>query len=420
MNMRKQSFRMPFYPSAALVCYPILPIAAFLLAQGVKSPVTHTLFWAVLLLPLGVAAELVVIRLSLCVSVSLSDTVAEKREPVRVHITVSNKGPLPVPYLRAELTRTGPMGCDSACKGLIMSLLPFSDCSTEESMELYFRGEYKIESDCIVVSDLFRMVYMRIPCGFSETVTVLPSRGALPEARSFLGFAEETAASSKSVDEDDGEFDEIRTYRNGDSPKRIHWKLSSKSEEPLVRGLSGTGRGGVCILCDLYPPFMGDTPLYTPCAEYAHVADLAVLDAVTEGAVAAAGRELESGGWAEVRWHESGEPVTVRVQTEGDLEALALRMSLLEADMTDRQIKRLTDDACGQGMPVVIVSPAFDGDSVSEYGAMSQKGCGEVVICACPGLYCESEELPYAKERLSKYGINVRTVPFVLPPAYNS
>ena len=107
---------MPFYPGAALVCYPVLLFAAFLLAQGIKSPVTHTLFWAVLLLPFGVAAELIVLRLSVRVNMSLSDTVAEKREPVRMHITVANKGPLPVSYIRAELVRTGPMGCDCALR----------------------------------------------------------------------------------------------------------------------------------------------------------------------------------------------------------------------------------------------------------------------------------------------------------------
>lgn len=421
--MRRLHFRIPFYPGAALVCYPGLLIAAFLLAQGIKSPVTHTLFWAVLLLPLGVAVELIVIRLSVRVNMSLSDTVAEKREPVRMYITVANKGPLPVSYVRAELVRTGPMGCDCARKSLFMSLLPFSLCRTEESVELYFRGEYKIEADCIVVSDLLRLVYMRIPYSFNETVTVLPNRMSLPSAKPVWGYTEGTAVSEKSRSGDGGEFDEIRTYRKGDSPKRIHWKLSSKSEELAVRELSETNHGGVYILCDLYPPFMGDVPLYTPSAEYENVADLAVLDALTEGVLAAVGREIESGGWAEVRWHESGEPAMIRVQNEGELETLALRMSLLAADMTDRQITRLASNACHNDMPIVIVSPGFNENAVSEYETMTEKGCTEIVICASPELFCESprvaEELSRVSERLSKHGITVRSLPCTLPPIQN-
>lgn len=414
---------MPFYPGAALVCYPVLLFAAFLLAQGIKSPVTHTLFWAVLLLPFGVAAELIVLRLSVRVNMSLSDTVAEKREPVRMHITVANKGPLPVSYIRAELVRTGPMGCDCARKSLFMSLLPFSLCRTEESMEFYYRGEYKIEADCIVVSDLLRLVYLRIPYSFNETVTVLPNRMSLPSAKLILGDFKGIAVSEKNRDGDDGEFDEIRTYRYGDSPKRIHWKLSSKSEELAVRGLSGTNDGGVYILCDLYPPFAGDAPLYTPSTEYANVADLAVLDALAEGVLAAAGREIEAGGWAEVWWHESGEPAMMRVQTEGELEVLALRMSLLTADMTDRQITRLASNACHNDMPIVIVSPGFNENAVSEYETMIEKGCAEVVICASPELFCESsregEELSLASARLLKHGITVRSHPCTLPPIQN-
>lgn len=410
---------MPLKPGGAFFCYPVLLLAAFLLAQGIKTPVTHMLYCAVLLIPVGVAAELIIIRLSLRAAVSISDTVTAKREPVRVFVTVTNKGPIPVPYVRAEIVCTDPLGKPRGGMDILLSLLPFSVCRPEDSAEFDFVGEYTLEADSITVSDLFRTVYMRIPCKFRETVTVLPNRIALPPREPIQGYSE-GAASDDNTTGDDGEFTDNREYRSGDSPKRIHWKLSSKKEELTVRDMSADRCGGAFIICDMCSLFGGRSPIYTSRPEYSETADLACMDAVAENVIAAVARELECGGWAEVCFTEYGEPAIVRVQTADELERLAIHMSTLRPDSKEGHPVRLAAGMRSPGFPVVIVSPRFDDEAIKMYAEIAADDSCELIVCSDRELFDdgsqESEEYSLAKQRLSRYGITAHFVSGTLPP----
>ena len=72
-------------------------------------------------------------------------------------------------------------------------------------------------------------------CGSTD---ILPSeRAAAADSRIFSSFNSESFKYSKyRKGNDPGEIQGIRDYRIGDSPKTIHWKLSGKMDDIMVRG----------------------------------------------------------------------------------------------------------------------------------------------------------------------------------------
>lgn len=91
-----------------------------------------------------------------------------------------------------------------------------------------FLGIFAIRSDCVTES-----------CIFILPQTDSAIEAAIPET--YSGAAE--LAESKAKGNDYSEVSDIRTYRVGDRPKDIHWKLSAKQQELMVKervSLSGS------------------------------------------------------------------------------------------------------------------------------------------------------------------------------------
>jgi electron transport complex protein RnfG len=63
------------------------------------------------------------------------------------------------------------------------------------------------------------------------------------------------------------EVSDIRDYRNGDSLKSIHWKLSSKSETFIVKDYNTGTSNQTVVFCDLTPHFPDEPPKQKATAE---------------------------------------------------------------------------------------------------------------------------------------------------------
>ena len=92
------------------------------------------------------------------------------------------------------------------------------------------------------------------------TVYVLPRRTAIEEtlALSVSDSAARTVHALTAVDR--LEVSDIREYRAGDSLKSIHWKLSSKSEEFVVKDYNTGTSDQTVVFCDIAPHFPDREP----------------------------------------------------------------------------------------------------------------------------------------------------------------
>ncbi len=406
MKKRPLRFRISF--SAQALVYPFVLAGAFIFAQAQKMPISYMLFLVVLLLPAVSAIQLATIMLCLSGRLKLSDTKTEKGLPIRISAVITNKGPMPCSFVECEMLLPKEGEGDCALHKSAFSLMPFSSNRLESCARFPYCGEYEVGISKFYVYDFFRAVRIEISVEKHEKVAVMPRLFEFPTMNS-PAWGDSAGNGGK---RGDFEISGVREYTYGDNLKRIHWKLSSKSEEVAVKEYSGGD--GVCtyILCDLYPVVAGEN-----CSK---TANRACLDLVIEGALSAAKRELDLSGSAAIAWVEYGRCASVNVRCEGDLERAVSRLYSLRNDCTEGQLSLLADSLpISADSSVVAVSPTLCDDRTDEYLAIIDRTLGgacrhEYLLCCDPALRETDENLCSVTDsgaaRLLENGVNVLDV----------
>ena len=123
-------------------------------------------------------------------------------------------------------------------KVLSIELPPKQDVQFDIPLELPYRGEFSVGMTELWVCDCFGLLPIRfdlrkLPYYRLIPVTVLPALTRLPAAHPVTSDA---AAFARGGVSDEGEsFAMVRSYRPGDKLRSVHWKLSARRREVLVR-----------------------------------------------------------------------------------------------------------------------------------------------------------------------------------------
>ena len=123
-------------------------------------------------------------------------------------------------------------------------------------------GNIRMELGQVWCYDFLGLVALPLPARYwkelePETLLVLPRISEVPvmvsrQSRDFAGESEEH--SKKRGGDDPSEVFQIRDYQPGDKMRSIHWKLSAKTEEMMVREQSLPLGCPVEFYLDLYQP----------------------------------------------------------------------------------------------------------------------------------------------------------------------
>ena len=207
----------------------------------------------------------------------LSAPMVARGENAQLYLEAGHFCPLPIGFLQGEYRYDSQGGnCD-------FSPAPFK--TQEKSISLNSRhvGQYDTGLTKIWVRDLFGLFQMKKKLPPSSSVlTVLPRPFDIEKPRFALG--DEGNAALSRTQEDYSAPEDVRTYRPGDAMKRIHWKLSSRKRELLVRQFETPAPPDTLILLDC------DTPLG---GENVPEGKESLRDALCETAVAVARLQME-------------------------------------------------------------------------------------------------------------------------------
>jgi hypothetical protein len=222
---------------------------------------------------------------------------------------------------------------------------------------------------------------------------------------------------------DNTELSDIRTYISGDSLKSIHWKLSSKSEDLIVKDYSRNKGTSVCILCDLEPHFakLGETqPPLSPRPEYAEIIDMLSTDLVVETCIASALRELKAGNEVTLMWMADGAPTSAVLHSMTDFNAVYRRFATAPLDSHGKQLSLLASTRSeAETASLILVTAYLDTASVSEYTTLAILTSGggnrppELLYCADKELFTEDSSAEKQQNdlifELERVGISVVT-----------
>ncbi|HBQ64834.1 MAG TPA: hypothetical protein DD727_07940 [Clostridiales bacterium] len=221
---------------------------AFIYTNGGKVP--YTLFYMVagVLLTSGLYAY--ILYLGLEFGISLDRLNAVKGESLTFRFTARNRLKLFIPYLHIRFTLPYAVltGLDPC---LSFSLLP--GAKRERSCELpcRYRGEYEIGVERVEIEDFLGIFR------FSAKIPDIYRVRVYPRILSLGSFAmrADMSPESESITDRKGEdvtmISDIRKYLAGDSSRKVHWKLTAKLNELMVKNNQATSDQRNVILLDL-------------------------------------------------------------------------------------------------------------------------------------------------------------------------
>lgn len=287
----------------ALCCAVVLLVTA--LSTG------DALFWLLFLtlavvIPTAYLAVRWVIR-TLTVRCKMEKASVSRGERVRLRVMLRHQCPLPVAPLTlrvcsASEEETYPLQCPARA-------FRFGD--VRQTLLCAHVGCFPFGVEEILVSDLFGLFSLKAKLSdiATETLTVLP-RVSLCAPLSFSpGDSDDESLTARAF-EDATMPTDLRAYQPGDELKKIHWKLSMRRKELLVRVYEQPAKPDAVLLVDCAPPAV---PAGLDAAD--------VRDAICDAAASVASVALEAG--APVRMPLlAAEPDDVSVSKQEELPLL--------------------------------------------------------------------------------------------------
>ena len=210
---------------------------------------------------------------------TLSSPAISRGESARLFLRARHRCPLPVSPLEGEYRFSDQDGqCDFPAR-------PFRWHDQQVVLSARHVGLYDAWLSYLTVRDLFGLFHMKkVPAHAAAPLMVLPRPFDIDKPRFTLG--DDGSAALSRTQEDYNAPEDVRAYQPGDAMKRIHWKLSSRKRELLVRRFETPAPPDTLILLDCDMPLGGDgSPEGKECLR----------DALCETAVAVANMQMEDG-----------------------------------------------------------------------------------------------------------------------------
>jgi len=199
----------------------------------------------------------------------------------QIQLTVAVKHLCPLPVRSVEIQLAVP-GDDDASGTVEIAPRPFQFVRYEAEFRCPHRGSYQVGVVRLTVTDLFGLITLsRKAGGQMARVEVRPKVSA--EEAMALQSVETGAEHISRMTEDAASPSGVREWVPGDALKKVHWKLTARKRELMVRTYEESARPDTLLLVDLTP--LGALKSHS----------LSTEDALCEAAVSAAVAQLKAG-----------------------------------------------------------------------------------------------------------------------------
>ena len=240
--------------------YALLFVGTLLFTQILRSRASNIFFWFVFLLfPLSLIYTSIA-RLSLKAYLYTEQTTVEKMQACPYELRIINSSIFAFPFVDAVMRLPRKDAVRTSRKIVRLSLPPLATYSVANKVTFRFRGTYEIGVSCFYVYDFFRMIRVRVDVEEYHNVLVLPRRGVMDGGKAVAASDMSNQQTRSPYAFDRLEVLDVRDYRMGDALKDIHWKLSSKAEDLLVRDYSSGASNQTIIYCDLSATYPAAPP----------------------------------------------------------------------------------------------------------------------------------------------------------------
>ncbi len=335
-------------------------LGAGLLVTGITVDSAGLLYAGIILIVLVCLAALSLLWMAATFrcTVTASTEVLHRGDNAYLNLSLTHRCPLPSGICSVEAV------VDQDRKFSIESVM---DCGKALVMRIPAKlnhvGSYQaVHSGEVILRDLLNLGEIRRSLGSGiSRFTVLPNTFEMEDVA--LAVGDSGLDTMARATEDITNPTEIRSYIPGDALKKVHWKLTARKRELMIRKFEEPMLPDTLILLDTSPPpESGDREQ-----------DLDLKDCLLETAASAMAHEIEAG-------HEPRMPVRSRESVECDKSMGLVRISrvLAEVDFLENltlpRLLMLETRRIRQTGAVMVVTARLDGESVELLIRMRRMG----------------------------------------------
>ncbi len=351
------------------ILYALLFISSVAFALSYESRLSFILLVSVTALPVVTLILLILSGLLLKLEV-LPDTVfVSKRQTFGVAVRVTNRFIVPVSPMLITCTFHDEDGNVIAGRKLVLSANALRQSEYVFRGNIRYRGEYILGVEDATVYDLLRIFRFRVRKKPTCTITVTPRRIQLDEAASICTDDYDSDITKISF-MDSSSFSSVRPYEDGDLLKRVHWKLSAKQDELMVKQPEQNLGSSALIITDMHS--------FSPEAED----DLRAADAAAETALALTRKIIEDGRTAvNVFRPQDGVADVFSAARAEDHEHLVTVFAVLPITERGAGAEALVPKAAEWltgSEPLFIITPETDGELFASVVREVGDACGEI------------------------------------------
>lgn len=226
-------------------------VFALIFTQLLRSVSSSLLMFFVICMPIISVAYIFIGKSAIDVYLASTKDTVTKNELLEYEIDLINRSIIPFPFLEAyiNLPKEDSVRCEE--RVVLVGLAPSSSYKMKKDVSFQFRGTYDIGVSCVYISDFFGLFKVRIELGLYTPIYVLPRKLLSQYDKGFASSDNSVAAARNPYNYDRLEISNIRDYRLGDHMKTIHWKLSSKAQDLLVKEFDTGKTNSIYIFTDL-------------------------------------------------------------------------------------------------------------------------------------------------------------------------
>ena len=268
------------------VIYIILAVVCIAFSMLYTSKVTAILMVIVLLYP-AVAAALTAIHLRfLSAEFDEKRITAEKNTPFEYYINIKNDSVFPCAPM--EMVCVLP-DVDSGMfieKRVYVSLSPFGQARLSVEGKHLYRGCYPCSINSLAAVDPLRIIRISKKTKDECTMVFQPRRINLDDLVS-ASVGEQSFSRPNPITAEKEDFSHVREYRVGDIMQMIHWKLTAKQDDLMIKQFDSINDRRAIVLCDMSgegdPLLRADTVIETAIAFVQEAMDIGIHSVVDFG-----------------------------------------------------------------------------------------------------------------------------------------
>ena len=247
----------------ARIHYVFTFLLAIFFIMTLYHRITVVFFWVVLALPVLAYLLMLLTYVFIKFDVTVEKKIYEKHEQSSTLIRISNEGFFPVSLINIKLVQIDENGKSAGDTVYAFSVVPFGSVDFKSEIVLNRRGLYEVGIREIELYDIFGLFRFKRVVNTIEEILVLPKRIMLYGEMSENIIAEEGDEKNKhKVGEDRTIVAHIRDYAEGDNINSIHWKLSLKKDELVVKVYDHPNDNNIMIIADMQAHEFEDADLW--------------------------------------------------------------------------------------------------------------------------------------------------------------